>query len=73
MNKPSWTGTAAYSGQAQLHIPAHHEHPFRTNVNTDSGSTWTVIPAEDEHFLVIFRNRCSPSRNGCSRSTGIFL
>jgi len=22
-----------------LHIPAHHEHPFRTNVNTDSGST----------------------------------
>jgi hypothetical protein len=23
----------------KLHIPAHHEHPFRTNVNTDSGST----------------------------------
>ncbi len=23
----------------QLHIPAHHEHPFRTNVNTYSGST----------------------------------
>lgn len=22
-----------------VHIPAHHEHPFRTNVNTDSGST----------------------------------
>jgi len=22
-----------------LHIPAHHEHPFRANVNTDSGST----------------------------------
>ena len=23
----------------RLHIPAHHEHPFRTNVNTYSGST----------------------------------
>jgi len=23
----------------KLHIPAHHEHAFRTNVNTDSGST----------------------------------
>ena len=23
----------------QMHIPAHHEHLFRTNVNTDSGST----------------------------------
>jgi negative regulator of replication initiation len=22
-----------------LHIPAHHEHPFRTNVNTNSGLT----------------------------------
>ncbi len=22
-----------------VHIPAHHEHPFRTNVNTYSGST----------------------------------
>jgi hypothetical protein len=22
-----------------LHIPAHREHSFRTNVNTDSGST----------------------------------
>ena len=22
-----------------LHIPAHHEHPFRTNVNTSSGLT----------------------------------
>ena len=24
---------------ALVHIPAHHEHPFRTNVNTYSGST----------------------------------
>ena len=22
-----------------VHIPAHHEHPFRTNVNTSSGLT----------------------------------
>ncbi|PPK49318.1 hypothetical protein BY454_1645, partial [Marinobacter persicus] len=22
-----------------LHIPAHHEHPFRANVNTNSGLT----------------------------------
>ncbi|WP_157746850.1 hypothetical protein [Marinobacter sp. LV10R510-11A] len=22
-----------------MHIPAHREHPFRTNVNTYSGST----------------------------------
>jgi len=22
-----------------VHIPAHHEHPFRTNVNTRSGLT----------------------------------
>ncbi len=25
--------------QGKLHIPAHHEHPFRTNVNTRSGLT----------------------------------
>ncbi|WP_083231902.1 ATP-binding protein [Marinobacter adhaerens] len=25
--------------EAHVHIPAHHEHPFRTNVNTSSGST----------------------------------
>lgn len=25
--------------EATLHIPAHHEHPFRTNVNTNSGLT----------------------------------
>ncbi|PFG54323.1 hypothetical protein ATG98_3544 [Marinobacter sp. LV10R520-4] len=25
--------------EASVHIPAHHEHPFRTNVNTYSGST----------------------------------
>ena len=24
---------------AEVRTPAHHEHPFRTNVNTDSGST----------------------------------
>jgi hypothetical protein len=23
----------------QVHIPAHREHPFRTNMNTYSGST----------------------------------
>jgi len=25
--------------KSTVHIPAHHEHPFRTNVNTYSGST----------------------------------
>jgi len=28
----------AITKMAELHIPAHHEHPFRTNVNTYSGS-----------------------------------
>jgi len=50
-----------------VHIPAHREHPFRTNVNTYSGLTWTVIPVEDERFPVAFRNQCSPCRNPCSR------
>ena len=27
------------SRRMKLHIPAHHEHPFRTNVNTRSGLT----------------------------------
>jgi hypothetical protein len=29
----------AWIQAVNLHIPAHHEHPFRTNVNTYSGST----------------------------------
>jgi hypothetical protein len=28
-----------FAKESPLHIPAHHEHPFRTNVNTSSGST----------------------------------
>jgi len=33
-----------------LHIPAHHERPFRPIMNAHSGSTWTAIPIEGEHF-----------------------
>lgn len=30
---------ATFFVRVQVHIPAHHEHPFRTNVNTHSGLT----------------------------------
>ena len=34
-----------------MHIPAQREPPFWFNVNTYSGSMWTLIPAQSEHLF----------------------